>query len=62
MHALVRVSLILGAVLGTIYILRDYIRDGTRTRVQLLKDELEEEASPNCDEAYLPPVVVVVRR
>jgi hypothetical protein len=38
--------LILSAVLGTIYIIRDYIRDGRRTRVRLLKDELEEEASP----------------
>jgi len=46
MQALVRVSLILGAVLGPIYIIRDYVRDRTRTRVQLLKDDLEEEASP----------------
>lgn len=46
MDTLVEVSLILGAVLGMIYIIRDYVRDGTRTRMQLLKEDLEEEASP----------------
>ena len=51
MRALVRVSLILGAVLGAIYIIRDYIRDCTRTRVRLLKDELQEEAAPNNEAA-----------
>ena len=52
MHPFVRVSLILCAVLGTIYIVRDYIRDHKRTRVQLLQEDLEEEASSDNEEAY----------
>jgi len=53
MHPLVRLSLVLGAVLGTIFIIRDYIRDRTKTKVRLLKEDLEEEASPDNEEAYL---------
>jgi hypothetical protein len=52
MHPLVRISLILAGVLGSIYIIRDYIRDRTETKVRLLKEDLEEEASPDSGEAY----------
>ena len=52
MHPLVRLSLVLGAVLGTIFIIRDYIRDRTKTKVRLLKEDLEEEASPDNEEVY----------
>jgi hypothetical protein len=52
MHPLVRISLVLGAVLGTIYIIRDYIRDRIKTQARLLKDDLEEEAGPDDEEAY----------
>jgi len=52
MHPLVRISLVLGGVLGTIYIVRDYMRDQIRTKVQLLNEDLEEEASPDNEEVY----------
>jgi hypothetical protein len=52
MHPFFRVSLILCAVLGTIYIVHDYIRDHRRTKVQLLQEDLEEEASSDNEEAY----------
>jgi len=52
MHPLVRLTLVLGAVLGTIFIIRDYLRDHTKTKVRLLKEDLEEEASPDDEEAY----------
>jgi len=52
MHPLVRISLVLGGVLGTIYMVRDYIRDRTKTKVQLLSEDLEQEANPDNEEAY----------
>ena len=46
MRPFVNISLVLGAVLGAIYIIRDYIRDRTNTKVRLLKKIWKKKPSP----------------
>jgi TRAP-type C4-dicarboxylate transport system permease small subunit len=55
MRPFVNISLVLGAVLGAIYIIRDYIRDRTNTKVRLLKEDLEEETLSENEDVYLRP-------